>query len=356
MAIYRGSGGSGDATNDASISAVTALTIRAEDSRDAAASSAGAASASASAAAASEAGVDADRVAAETAKTAAQTAKTNAETAETNAETAETNAETAETNAANSATAAASSASSITGAVTSSASSATAAATSATASATSAVTSGTQATTATTQAGISTTKAGEAASSATAAAASASSITGAVTASANSATAAAASYDAFDDRYLGAKSSSPSVDNDGDALITGAQYFDTTANEQRVYTGSIWKATGSAVNGTTSREVYTATSGQATYAVVYDSGFVDVYQNGVKLQTATDFTATSGTDIVLAVGAVTGDIIDIVAYGAFAVANTYTKTEADSKFAADVEGGAPDSVYLTAQNYNGGNP
>jgi trimeric autotransporter adhesin len=45
---------------------------------------------------------------------------------------------------------------------------------------------------------------------------------GSATAAANSATAAADSYDAFDDRYLGSKSSSPTLDNDGNALLTGA--------------------------------------------------------------------------------------------------------------------------------------
>lgn len=54
------------------------------------------------------------------------------------------------------------------------------------------------------------------------------------------AVAAAASYDSFDDRYLGAKSSNPSVDNDGDALVAGAIYFNTAAPEMRVYTGSTW--------------------------------------------------------------------------------------------------------------------
>ncbi len=60
------------------------------------------------------------------------------------------------------------------------------------------------------------------------------------TASANSATAAAASLDAFDDRYLGNKTSDPTVDNDGNALLTGALYFKTTDNILRVYTGSAW--------------------------------------------------------------------------------------------------------------------
>tara|TARA_Y100000593_G_scaffold52348_1_gene98358 strand:- start:932 stop:4870 length:3939 start_codon:yes stop_codon:yes gene_type:complete len=102
--------------------------------------------------------------------------------------------------------------------------SATASATSATASASSATTSGSSATSAASSATTATTKASEAASSATAAA--------------SSATSAAASFDDFDDRYLGAKSTSggnPTVDNDGDALVDGALFFDTTNNVMMVY-------------------------------------------------------------------------------------------------------------------------
>lgn len=47
-------------------------------------------------------------------------------------------------------------------------------------------------------------------------------------------------YDAFDDRYLGAKSSDPTLDNDGNPLLVGAIYFNSTANQMRVYTGSAW--------------------------------------------------------------------------------------------------------------------
>ena len=90
-----------------------------------------------------------------------------------------------------------------------------------------------------------TTKVAEAAASATAAAASATaaatSVTAAATsatASASSATSAAASYDSFDDRYLGSKSSAPTVDNDGDALITGALYWNTTSNVMSVRTAA----------------------------------------------------------------------------------------------------------------------
>ena len=102
---------------------------------------------------------------------------------------------------------------------------------------------------ATTASTSATTSATNAANSATASANSATASANSATASANSATAAANSFDDFDDRYLGAKSSDPSVDNDGDALITGALYFDTTLGAMKVYTGSTWQTvTVSAAN------------------------------------------------------------------------------------------------------------
>jgi hypothetical protein len=61
------------------------------------------------------------------------------------------------------------------------------------------------------------------------------------TAAANSAAAAATSYDNFDDRYLGSKASNPGLDNDGDALLIGAIYYNTTDSEMRVYTLSGWQ-------------------------------------------------------------------------------------------------------------------
>ena len=68
-------------------------------------------------------------------------------------------------------------------------------------------------------------------------------LTGAdVTAAGVSATAAAASYDSFDDRYLGALASDPTLDNDGDALVTGALVFNTTGNIMKVYDGTSWGA------------------------------------------------------------------------------------------------------------------
>jgi hypothetical protein len=79
-----------------------------------------------------------------------------------------------------------------------------------------------------------------ASSSASAAASSASAASSDASAAASSASAAAASYDSFDDRYLGAKSSDPTLDNDGNALLTGALYWNSSSNEMRVYSGSAW--------------------------------------------------------------------------------------------------------------------
>lgn len=55
-----------------------------------------------------------------------------------------------------------------------------------------------------------------------------------------SAASAAASYDEFDDRYLGSKTSDPTVDNDGNALQVGAEYWNSVSNERRTWTGSAW--------------------------------------------------------------------------------------------------------------------
>jgi hypothetical protein len=111
--------------------------------------------------------------------------------------------------------------------------SATAAATSATAAASSATAAASSATTASTQASNASTSASTASTQATNAANSA-------TASASSATSAANSLDTFDDTYLGAKSSDPTADNDGDALAAGMLYTNTSTGNLKFYNGSAW--------------------------------------------------------------------------------------------------------------------
>ena len=126
----------------------------------------------------------------------------------------------------------------------------------------------------------------------------------------------------FGERYR-VESSAPTT-----SLDVGDLYFDTTADELKVYKSSGWSAAGSTVNGTSARFTYTATANQTTFTgsdnngntLAYDAGFVDVYLNGVKLVNGTDVTVTSGTSVVLATGATANDIIDIVGFGTFNVA------------------------------------
>ena len=75
---------------------------------------------------------------------------------------------------------------------------------------------------------------------------------GAAASAIGAANAAAASYDAFDDRYLGAFSAAPTLDNDGNALLTGALYWDTLSQLMRIYTGSLWLD----IAGPTSTTIY----------------------------------------------------------------------------------------------------
>ena len=103
--------------------------------------------------------------------------------------------------------------------------------------ATNAATSATNAKTSETNAATSATNA---ANSATTASTQATNASNSASAAATSATSAANTLDAFDDRYLGNKTSDPTVDNDGNALLTGALYFNTNDNIMRVYTGSSW--------------------------------------------------------------------------------------------------------------------
>ena len=88
-------------------------------------------------------------------------------------------------------------------------------------------------------------------------------------------------------------------------------------------------------NGVRKKHTYTATASQTSFSgagtegitLSYkDSTFVDVFQNGVKLGEA-DYTSTSGTAIVLAQGASVNDLIEVVVYDVFSVADTVSKAD-----------------------------
>jgi hypothetical protein len=310
----------------------------------------------------------ANAVSANNSKTAAATSETNALNYQSGAQTSETNAATSETNAASSATAAATSA-------TNSANSATASATSASAAQTAqaatelvfdnfddkflgtktsdptvdndgnalvegsmyynstdnvikfysgsawqapSVTATNAATSATTSASNASTSATNAATSETNAATSAAS-------SLTSANNAAASYDSFDDRYLGAKSSAPTTDNDGNSLLTGALYWNSTLDKMYVYTGAIWTVATGSIPGIKMEFVYTATAGQTAFTgsddnsetlVMDDTKLVDVFLNGIRLVKGTDYTLNLVTDTVtFATGRTVNDMVVVQVFG-----------------------------------------
>ena len=307
----------------ADTNAATATTKAAEASASASAASA---SQSASAASASAASTSATNAAnsASAASTSASSASSSASSASASAGSATTSASqasTSATNAANSATSASNSA-------TASAASATAADASATSASGSAATATTQASNASTSASQASTSATNAANSASAASSSASSAASSATSAAQSAASAATLLDNFDDRYLGAKASDPTVDNDGDPLATGMLYFNTTANEMRAYDGSIWVAASSASIETMDKFRYTATASQTVFTGSDDGSVVMalnvgaeiVTLNGIVLEQGTDYTATSDT-ITLATGATAGDELNVYAFGNFTVAD-----------------------------------
>ncbi len=112
------------------------------------------------------------------------------------------------------------------------------------------------------------------------------------------------------------------------SLDVGDLYFDTTANELKVYKSSGWAAAGSTVNGTAQRYTYNITGTPTTVSgsdangntLAYDAGYADVYLNGIRMSSS-DITITSGTSVVFASALANGDVVDVVAYGTFNVAS-----------------------------------
>jgi len=66
------------------------------------------------------------------------------------------------------------------------------------------------------------------------------------------------------------------------------------------------------------RDVFTATAGQTSFATSgYTPSFLDVYVNGVHLKNGTDYTASNGSDVVMASGLTVGDYVEVVAFTTF---------------------------------------
>jgi hypothetical protein len=246
---------------------------------------------SATAAATSAASAATSAASAATSATSASNSATASATSASAAATSATSAATSATSAAASATAAATSA-------TSAETSATAAATSATSAETSATSAETSATSSATSASAAATSATSAATSATSAETSATSAATSATAAATSATSAATTYTQFDARYLGNKSADPTLDNEGNALLTGALYFNDVVDAMKVYDGAAWDLVAPDTSAFIDKTILTAkgalisASGASTPSVLTVAS-----TNGYVL--AVNSTTTTGLEWVL---------------------------------------------------------
>jgi hypothetical protein len=162
-------------------------------------------------------------------------------------------------------------------------------------------------------------------------------VAGSATAAAASAASAATTYDNFDDRYLGAKSTAPTLDNDGDALIEGALYWNSVSDTMFAWTGSAWGSISS--TAAIFRYKFTAAGGETSESGLDDNGITlsyiagkeQVYLNGVLLVRGSDYTASNGTSITSLAALAAGDVLEIITFTAFDLATAIDKALFDAK-------------------------
>lgn len=147
------------------------------------------------------------------------------------------------------------------------------------------------------------TSASNAASSASAASTSASNAASAQTAAEAARDQTLASFDSFDDRYLGAKTSDPTLDNDGNALVAGALYFNSSSGTMKVYTGSAWVS--AYVSGTDFLPLAGGTmTGTITFAAGQTiSGYQVTLVSGTNIKTVNGTSVLGSGDITISAGA-----------------------------------------------------
>jgi hypothetical protein len=162
-------------------------------------------------------------------------------------------------------------------------------------------------------------------------------VAGSASSAAASAAAAATTYDNFDDRYLGPKATAPTLDNDGNALLTGALYWNTASNAMLVWSGTAWGPISSTAE--IFRYRFTATAGQTTISGVDANGLTfsylvgkeQVYLNGVLLARSSDYSATDGTSLTSLAALALDDVVEIITFTPFDVATAIPNSSFTAK-------------------------
>ena len=300
---------------DANVAAAATSAASAATSATAAATSASSAATSATSAAASVSSISGYATTASNSASAAATSASSAATSATSAAASASSILGAVSASATSAASAATSATAAATSATSAAASATVAATSATSAAASVSAVATSASSALTSQTAAATSAISAAASATAAATSAASAATSATSAATSASSSLTTYNTYKTYYLGSFASAPTLDNQGNALITGATYWNSGSSTMFVWSSSAWSAistaSGAVTTGTLAQFAATTSaqlagvisdetgSGQLVFATLPTFG-----TSGIKLSGSTSGTtqilsaATAGTSVI----------------------------------------------------------
>jgi hypothetical protein len=148
------------------------------------------------------------------------------------------------------------------------------------------------------------------------------------------------------------------------SLDVGDLWFDSTNDIMKVYSSGGFINTGSSVNGTSERYTYTVSSSTTTISgnddsgnsLEYDAPYIDVYLNGVKMVNGTDVTVSSGTSIVFAspIGASGTDVVDVVTFGTFELAN-FSINDANDVSTAGVTDGQVLTYNAASSTFQPGN-
>jgi hypothetical protein len=124
-------------------------------------------------------------------------------------------------------------------------------------------------------------------------------------------------------------------------LAAGEIGFESNTGKIKIGTGSTaWNALAYTASSTAVTYLFNATAAQTTFSgtdangltLAYTVGSEQVYLNGVLQVRGSDYTATNGTSIVLTSGALVSDVLNVIAFSALSLSDTYTQAQADAKF------------------------